>query len=219
MSWIWYVIIILILSFIGFMLSQIKIKIYFNKEDKNDFLEFDIWFLYLFHFRKRIPLLELDEGIKTESESDLNHNSLSDKKKNRITVKELREHYQHYKIILERISNFKLLIKDFTKHVHIDSFRWESTIGTGDASNTGILNGIAWVVKSYIIGWLSCNTLLKINPMLLVKPEYKNKIFKSKFECIFRFRVGYFIVTSMRLLFKYLIGGGKKWQENILSKA
>lgn len=222
MSWYWYVLMILFILLLGIMFSEVKIKFFFNKEEKNDYFKIDIWFLYIIHLKKEFPLIELgnlSEGIKYSSNSNLNNSVINKNKKNRITLAKIKDKYHHFIEIVKHVPNLSKSVKQFTKHVHVDNYKWETIIGTGDASDTGILNGLLWGIKSFVIGWISSNTILEKSPILIVKPEYNNKIFHSRFECILRFRVGYFILIGAQLMFKYLTGGRKKWRENTLFKA
>ncbi|MGD9678070.1 MAG: DUF2953 domain-containing protein [Vulcanibacillus sp.] len=221
MSWYWYVLTGLIVILLVLMFSEIKIKIFFNREQKNDYFKIDLWFLYVIHLKKEFPLIELDnlsEGIKYTSKTNLNNSKVSENKKNRITISKIEDMYHNFIEIIKHIRNFNKSVKDFVKHLHVDNYKWETIIGTGDASLTGVLNGVLWGIKSFIIGWISSNTILEQCPVLKVKPEYNDKIFHSRFECILRFRVGYFIIIAVQLVFKYLTGGRKKWRENTLFK-
>lgn len=223
MSWYWYVIIFLILAISLIILSEVKVHILLKKQEKNDFIVVNLWFLYnLIHIRKEIPLVlakSFEEGIMYESNTSVNKTKKTDEKKERITPRKAVKWRKQTKKFLSEIHNFYAIIKVFLKHVKIDLFKWESKIGTGDAMVTGILNGLLWGVKGSIIGLISKYFRMTEKPIFSVVPEYNKVLYHSMFECILRFKVGHVIVTGIRILFKLTKGGGKKWRENIQFKA
>ncbi|OEF97248.1 hypothetical protein BHF71_03685 [Vulcanibacillus modesticaldus] len=218
-----YILIFILLLIILLIFSEVKIHILYKKDQNNDFMEVNLWFLYrLIHIKKKISLIDADakdRGIKYKSSTNVNSVPKPETKKERITVEKIIDWNKKFKHLLKRVHNLKKEVNAFLKHVKIDLFIWESKIGTGDAMETGIVTGVVWGLKGYILGLVSKYTVVKSLPFLDVKPIFTNKIYHSRFECILRFRIGYLIVTGIRLIFKFYKGGRKVWQENILSKA
>lgn len=211
MSLLWYVLAFFILIFLIIINSNVKIHILFNREEKNDFLEFEFNFIFGIHIRKKIPIIQLNninEGVILKEETQLN-NATKNVDKERVTVKKVRHFYRYYQKLLLRIDMFKKSIRRFFKHVYVEEYSWTTLIGTGEAKNTGIVSGIFWGIKNYFIGLLSAYAKLEQMPKLSITPEYNKKIFSTRIDCIIKFKMGHVILLGIRLIFKYIIGGIK----------
>ena len=212
MNWIWLSLLVFIFLLLIIIFTEVKVHFTFNKEEKNDFLEIHIWlFFKLIHIKKKIPIIlfeSIDEGIKFKSKTEVSKSGFSDKKKDRITSKKVSIWRQQFKRLVNQIHDFYRVVKSFLKHIKVDLYKWESVIGTGDAMKTGLLNGILWGVKGSTLAFLSKYMILNKKPVLKIDSDFKNEIYQSRIECILRFRLGYLILTGMRLIKLYL--GGEK---------
>lgn len=221
MHWYWYVILAFTSILILFILSEIKIRLTINKQKNNDFIEIKVWIFYnLIRITKKIPIIafeSVNEGIKYKSETNKPGNNTE--KKDRITKKKVINWRKQFKQIVHHIHDFYIILKKFVKKIRIDVYKWETIVGTGDAMDTGLISGLLWGIKGSTLGIVSNYAQLHTNPIISVSPEFNKQIYTSRFECILRFRVGYLIITGIRLIVKLFQGGRKKWQKNILSKA
>lgn len=219
----WYGWVLLFLFFLTLLLvfSEVKVQIKINKNDKNDYVQMNMWFLYnLIHLHKKIPLIKFEsvnEGIGFTSETNIESQNVQ-AKKDRITPKKLSNYQKQYKNVLNQIHDFYPIIKKFFKHIRMDQLSWQSVIGTGDAMSTGVLSGVLWSFKGLIIGILSKYIRLTKKPGINVISDFKQKRVIIQFECILRFRVGHLIVTGMRLLLKYFKGGLKNARRSSYSR-
>ena len=227
MNWLIYILIFIVVLLILILFSEVRVRVLFKKDDQDDMLEINLRLFYqLIRINKKIPMIKLEsaeEGIKYQSETNAQATDASaektSEKKNRITGHKLLEWRKQLKQILNQVRDLYPELKKFLKHVQIDKYQWESIIGTGDAVNTAVLTGVIWGLKGSLLGLITAYVKLAPKPFIKVIPEYSKEIFQSRFECILRFRVGYLIFTGIRILFKFLQGGRKKWQKNIPSKA
>ena len=217
MHWYHYLLIILMLLLILFIFSNIKVKINFKKDNKNDLITIDIWMFYqLIHYRREVPLIvfeSFNEGIKYKTNDNIQI-SKENEAKDRITTTKISRFQKQFNHFLRNIQDFFELIKYFLSHVHFDRFFWKSTIGVGDAMLTGITIGAIWGLKGSAIGIISKFMKLRKQPEIYVEAVYQEMVLQSQFECILRFRVGYVFLTGIRLAMKIIKGGVKKWQEN-----
>lgn len=213
MDFLWYVFFFFLILILLIIFSKVKINLLVNKQAKNDFIEVKILLFFgLIKYQKRIPLIifeSLDEGIKYQSETNISGMGDTKTKIDRITEEKYKKWSFEFEKILKHIKDLYAIIKKFLRHVQLEIKQWETQIGTGDAMSTAIIVGVAWELKGIFLGLSSKYMLLNENPNLIVKPDFNNQVLNSRFECIFSFRVGYFIVTGIRLLIKYIQGGEK----------
>lgn len=211
MMFFWCILLIFVVLFIMIISSNLIIHIIFNREEKNDFLEIEFKLLLFLRIKKKIPFIKyknLYEGVAVKDETQVN-NETKKENKERITSKRLKYWYNEYQKILMRVNEFKKLMKKFFSHLHIKEYTWSTLIGTGDAFSTGLTSGIFWSIKSCFIGFLSNYSKLDQLPDISITPEYNQKVFHTRIDCIIKIKVGYVILLGVQLIFKYIIGGRK----------
>ena len=100
---------------------------------------------------------------------------------------------------IQKISKLKDIVTGFLKKVHVSKFDWSTQFGTGDAASTGILTGIAWAIKGVTLGLFSKYFTVTDHPIIGVTPHFNKEVFQTRFQCIFRFRIGHAIVAGIQL--------------------
>ncbi len=212
MAWYWYLF-YLFFALISFVLySEIIVNIIINKKSKNDFIEIHIWLFYKFiHLKKKIPMVlfeSMEEGIKFKSET-VGTGVGQKAKKDRISPKKVKKWHKQFYEILTKIHDFYFEIKKLLTHVKLEEFKWVSMIGTGNAMETGIMTGMMWSFKGILLGIITKYVDLKKKPYLTVDSDFHHKVYNSRFECILKIRVGYVILTGIRLSIKLIKGAVK----------
>jgi hypothetical protein len=119
--------------------------------------------------------------------------------------------YKIYKK-LSRIYRLHRILISFLKRIYVKEFSWRTVLGTGDASATGSLTGVAWGFKSFISGTLSCYLSFKCLPVFSVHPDFNKEIFETELQCMIKLRVGDAIITSLRLVKNLGERRESKWQ-------
>lgn len=114
---------------------------------------------------------------------------------------------------LQKTGQFHRITKSFLKKVKVEKFRWKTSIGTGDAAETGLICGLIWGVKGSVAGMISNYMTLKSIPRIQVSPSFNRKIFSLSFQCIVRMRIGNLIVAGIRLWINLRKGRDHKWQK------
>lgn len=79
---------------------------------------------------------------------------------------------------------------------------WQTTIGTGNASSTGIVIGGIWTLKGMMISYLKEVGNISGNPKIKITPNFQLKQLESKFDCIVSIRIGQAIYTVMKSIRK-----------------
>jgi hypothetical protein len=120
--------------------------------------------------------------------------------------------------IFERIDYFKnkydklnfiinYAIMKLKSKIKMKKFNVEMTIGTGDASLTGIMTGIAWMVTGIIYSNLSMAFSIH-NKYIKINSNFSRIVFDANISCIFNIRMGHIIKVVFLLILKLLEGGG-----------
>ncbi|MBP1915377.1 hypothetical protein J2Z23_002335 [Lederbergia galactosidilyticus] len=138
-------------------------------------------------------ILEFEKSIEkdeTEQEIPLQFSSLWDEVKN----------------IPRNIRPFRRIINQFLMKIKINQFEWKTTIGLGDAADTGVATGVIWSLKGTLISWLRNYLSFLKNPVLIVQPNYQQTAFESNFQCMMKIKVGNAMVTAYKL--------AKEWKKH-----
>ncbi|MBO8170424.1 MAG: DUF2953 domain-containing protein [Bacillaceae bacterium] len=220
----WLVVVLLLfwLLWLIFM-TTLKIKIEMKREGHNDLIHIEVraW-MGLIRFRQDIPaikLLDLMKGpvVERSVESPVTDKKVM-KRRQRIPRKVINKNMKKIKQILKHTVHIHRILKLFFKKIKVDELKWHTSIGTGDAAETGLLSGIIWSVKGALVGVVSQYFSLRTVPRLHVSPSYQSPSLSVQFSCIVRFRVGHAMVAGIRIWINFRKGRERKWQ-NILFRA
>lgn len=210
----WYILIGIILFLLLLLVTPLQIKAVYKRAGKNDFFEVTIKIWRVIPITFKLPSLKLamskkkgpyvEADIKAEDDS-----TVTEAKIDTADVKQVIERFQQ---MLERVHNLMPIMKNFFRHISCQEIEWKSTLGIGDAAGTGALIGLVYGVKCVIISMLSHNISLHRMPRINVEPAWNTTIIRTQFHCIVEFRIGYVILTGIRMLLKLRRGRVRKWQ-------
>ncbi|BAF59421.1 hypothetical membrane protein [Pelotomaculum thermopropionicum SI] len=111
------------------------------------------------------------------------------------------------KIITSLCQNLSLLkrygpaIKYLLKRVRLRRFRWLTEIGARDPARSGVITGLAWAAKGYLLP-LICRLFSPggARPQFAVRPSFEKPCFNSVLDCIFEVRIGHIIFAGFKAL-------------------
>lgn len=218
MIWLIFIAVFIILVLI-LLFSSMKIGIYYKRENENDRIKVDIGLINgLIPIQIKIPTLKsTDQGVKFEQKIEQKDKTIDEKQKS-ITPKKLSDVRRMINTIKVRTRDFRRILVRFMRKVKIVKFSWQSQIGTGDAFETGMLSGLAWIIKSGVVAVLSHFFQLQTRPELQIEPSFSQVSFYTEIECIVKLRIGDAILTGLLIYVYYRKGRKKQWQ-NIRFKA
>lgn len=98
-----------------------------------------------------------------------------------------------------KIKDLKKPVFESLKKMDIHCLIWHSGAGTGDASVTGRLAGVAWSIKGVIEAWLKQNIRMKKDPEISFTPFFQSAGFESDLSCMVSIRIGKAILTILGL--------------------
>ncbi|WP_157722100.1 DUF2953 domain-containing protein [Tumebacillus avium] len=220
MAWYWIVLLALAVFLLLTMVLPVTVEIHYKREGRDDRLHLGVRALFgLVKAGFEVPTVALMErsgkiGVKAEPGEGV-------PKKKRgwvtITVEKIQQALRTINEFRKRVGKYKRAIRQTTKAFHIESFKWRTVFGTGDAAQTGYTTGLVWGVKGISAAALHQYFSVKTRLLYDVKPHFQATGFRTELTCIIRFWPGKAILAGLKLAFLWLREGAK-WR-NIRSKA
>lgn len=192
MKWLAIGIGIVILLILIVLLSKISLKVTFlySEMEKQCLFQVKIWMIdYTFDVLERMEKMEKKTEQKIEKAEE--DGGIENKIMAQLdTIGEL----------IKRLQEIHTITKDFLKKVKINSWKWQSQIGTGDAASTGIVTGYAWGTKGMAAGALGQYMHIVDIPEFEITPVFQGKGFASKCELTASFHIYRAIKAGVTLL-------------------
>ena len=183
---------ILLLFILLILLSKISLKVTFlySEMEKQCLFQVKIWMIrYTFDILERIEKQQRKTGQKIEkAERD---GGIENK---------IMAQLDSIGELIKMLQEIHTILKDFLKKVKINSWKWHSQIGTGDAASTGIVTGYAWGTKGMAAGVVGQYMHIVDTPKFEIIPVFQGKGFASRCELTASFRVYRAIKAGVKLL-------------------
>ncbi|MFZ3578224.1 DUF2953 domain-containing protein [Virgibacillus sp. DJP39] len=168
MTWWLIVFCILMAIVIIFLFSNLYVTISFSfLNDKHQ------GFLAV-HFLK-IPLYRVDLGKSKKKQ----HSILDKILKNESSLSDI---MQDGKIFIHTIKKTIPSLSWLLKRLYIYKFQWDTKIGAGEVSSTGMLSGGVWSIKGIVLAFLRETTHVACDLNVNVIPYFKQNLFSTKIE-------------------------------------
>jgi hypothetical protein len=204
---------LLLLSF-----TSVRIEFLFKREKGDDRGEVKVRALFgLIRYRVEIPQIVwrgLEDGVEAKGnvEGDSETTKVVKRKKGfEINPRTIRKAEKQFQEMLEHFVNLRLTVRWFLSKVTCEGLTWVTRIGTGDAAEAGFLTGMAWGVKTTLVGVLGSYIRWERPPELHIDPDFHRAVLETHFHSIIRFKVGHAILVAKRL-FVTRKGRIRKWQ-------
>lgn len=216
MFWVILVIFIIFLFFLLILFTRLTITLDLNHLGDNDKYRVVVraW-NGLLRYTINMPLVKVEGDkpnliVKQEQKVEMANEQNNVKEKNeKVTPEDVLNVISDVKEIAEHIIGMHKIIRKFLKKIHIKKLEWHSQLGIGDAAHTGLITGAAWSIKGGVVGLLSQYMKLKEVPVVTITPEFNQFCSRTKFQCIFQFRIGQAMFAGIQFI-KYWKGGRPK---------
>jgi len=176
---------IVIILIVLILFLKINIVVEYKIGGQNN--RFEISF---FVFKKRIKL-------KIPKQKNKKNGIFEDYKKIIQNIEKSKNHYEKNKEIIRKILRY------IKCRIPIEKLELVAVIGTGNASYTAILAGIAWSAAGILASILHSFTDVK-EKRVEIRPDFTGKKFSLELFCIFKVKIVYIIVIGLMIL-KHLI--------------
>ncbi len=92
--------------------------------------------------------------------------------------------------------------------IRLEKMNWNTGLGVGNPFPTGLLTGMLWGLKGFLMSLLFHNlSYLPAKPVFSVVPYFNKKGFAVLFDCILTTRIGHIIFTGLRMAVALVISG------------
>lgn len=224
---VWIVLGLIILLLLLVFITPLRIHIFYERHGEDDQVNLEVtaWFR-LIRLRFELPMVRLQteaKGAKVEAEIKAKVKRKSpfaatESKKviNQRTLKRLAQRFQD---LLEKVQDLHQILKWMLKQIRCEQLEWQTTLGLGEAAETGTVIGLAWGLKQIIIAVIAHHLTMRTIPAVRIKPEWNQQILHIRFRCMLRFMVGHAMIAGFRILLNYRKDREHKWStETVPSK-
>ncbi|MTI60781.1 MAG: DUF2953 domain-containing protein [Firmicutes bacterium] len=219
------ILILLVSLFLFLLLIPVSLEIDYSRKGADDDFRLDLFTgLRIFGFHFKIPYIEnrfLLFFTELFAEIDAIFINIWHKKKDIELEKEVSWQEIQFKklsrviaVLLNKQLN-ELIIN--TIHLKAKEVSWETEFGLADPALTGISNGLLWFIKCLLIQLAEKRIDFIKKPRLSIKPNFKQRGFKTSFHGIFLLTIGNIIFTVIKIIVYRVKGGYRPW-ENIQLK-
>ncbi|TCP69891.1 DUF2953 domain-containing protein [Baia soyae] len=222
-----WILLILLVVLILIVCSHIQIELEYQREGKMDDGYVRIKALYgLIRYKMRISDIDMDgdpkKGISVQSDwsADAGDSTVqSGTSKESMDWSGFKHARERFADTLERVQDFFPLIRYFCSKVCCKKLEWKTQVGTGDAAEAGVLTGLVWGIKSFLISAVGNYIKWKKPPEIDVIPHFNQFALNMVFHSILCFRVWHAIVVVTRLWIQMRKGRERTWQASTQFKA
>lgn len=195
------------------LVTPLLIHIKILKDKTNDEIVLSFKALFgLLRYKLEIPLVDLmlDKTgmpfLKTEVKVKNNQKGVSiEKEKASFTLKEIQKLQDKFDFFFHTYFH---ILNYVGEKIVIKQFLWTTKFGVGDAAVTGILSGLFWMLKSYMMTIIKNN--MKCRHICLdIEPYFNKEIFKTSLDCIISIKIGYIIIAAIQFGYTFLRKGGR----------
>ena len=195
----WWLVICLIFIIIIFsiFLARLSIRCQFiyDNEKQMIYLSFNIFSISI--IRRQINLLE-----EKENDFDL-VNILTETFKNKSISEGINELTTSCRKLLKTLNHLIHIFSTLIQKTTVHQFKWQTYVGTGNASSTGMVAGGLWGVKGYIMRLMYNHQRVVCEPTINVYPLFQQKELRINASCMVSIRIGQAIYIFLKVMRKY----------------
>ncbi|MFT8321674.1 MAG: DUF2953 domain-containing protein [Bacillus sp. (in: firmicutes)] len=206
---------LLLLLFILICFIKLTVSVQYYHAKDNDDVSIEIKALGLIKYKKKIPLIKVDDNSPTlvvKEETEIN-DSAENKKTKQFSAEDLLDTFSNTRELLKHVISFHRIMRYFLSKVTIKQIEWYTIVGLGDAAHTGTISGAIWAVKGAIIGLISSYMKMKDLPKINIYPQFQRIQSETLFKCMIQFRIGNAMLAGIKIV-KFWKGGFPKFKSN-----
>lgn len=198
--------------------SYLKIEFQYTREQDDDTISLEFFLWGFINYKIEMPVLILQHKLsglsittRTELETGGEQSREIMGKPSKFSIESLQEAICKFELWWPLIKDLKADLERLLAHTRINNFQWRIAIGTKDAAATGLITGITWSLMGGVMTLLAPKFgIWKKKPELQVDPDFRKEGFSTSLNCIFKIRLGYIMVTGIKILKKMVKRRGVK---------
>ena len=204
-----FVISITFIFIFAISLSDIRIKLRWNRLNGNDEIILAVIALYgwlkIERTVTKIDFINLKNGVQVDDRT--------------ITYHSIMKWMENFKKLLNHMVDPKIWFFQSIKRLKCEKMRWRTQIGLGDASWTAVSVGGIYAIKHTFLGIISNHIRFMKHAEMIVIPSYNKSVFTTQLDSMFRIRLAHAMYAAILLVLRIskTRGGIQLWR-NILFK-
>lgn len=185
-------------------LSDISLTGHVSRKGRDDYMQLDVTVLWgIIRYRLVIPFARF-QGTSVKLQSERSGNTLGEKLASSaaesVDAQAAKKLFEKTRDMLRFTRDLSDVVKRMLCSIRMKEWRWTTTVGTGDAVSTAMTTGLAWSVKTSVLGVLSQLVRLQASPQLEVIPLFNATAFSTELHYRARIRVSAVAAMGIRLL-------------------
>ena len=197
-------------------LIPVRINLFFDRENKNDFLNIRVSTLFsLIRFTVEVPILQQETPLDLTLEAELKagQDKLVREEKEKVSfldinwekVKKFLDYVQNNKKILSFVARFQ------SRAMTVERLVLRVRAGVDDAALTGLLCGLYQTITATFTLFVQQKLRFKQQPVFTIAPDFSPQpVFAVKLDAVVRLCIGHFTVSGLLILVTIIRGGSKK---------
>ncbi|GGE77203.1 DUF2953 domain-containing protein [Priestia taiwanensis] len=180
-------VILVVLLLLLIMKITIEVHAFYTEEEKQVYV-----YVYMLFGLIRISIDVLDELTNKNKAKNTGEEEKDD-------TEEIDKKAMLHSLI-KSIGEIHTIVKKFLKRVTIRELTWHSSVGTGDAASTGMIAGICWTGKGWILGLMTSYFRVKDRIDMNVMPVFQGKGVRTEMKLRMSLRVWSVLICALSFL-------------------
>ncbi len=203
----WWLLLLVVLLGVILLFVPIQFEFRYEHDQPVERVQLFIRYLYLIRVQKRwvIPTPSIDSLLSAlltnlAQETQQTHPNEKERVKRKKQLYYLTTLWSHF-------DQAEPLLLTLLRKIAVREFTWTTSIGMRDAAHTAMACGMAWRVKSAIVGLTTQLFSFRKSPFIGVIPNYHIPNFTTKLSWIGTVSIGNTMIAGAKLLWLLKMGG------------
>ena len=216
MAYIWLVLPFSISALLLIQLMPVRINLFFDRENKNDFLNIRVNTLFsLIRFTVEVPILQQETPLDVTLEAELKagQDKLLREEKEKVSALDI--NWKKVKKLLAYLEynrkTLKFIVQFYTRAITVEKMVLRVRAGVADAALTGLITGLYGTITNILSMVIQQRVRFQKKPLFMIDPDFSSEpVFAVKFDTVIALRFGHATVVGLLLLWTIIRGGLKK---------
>lgn len=210
MGYLRYVFLLWVVSLILIPFTSITIRVTYLRDGSDDELIAIVAGLFgLVNIKRETNLIKLMMSLRSgvEMEHEIEATKKGRPIKESSSFLNYKEAVWEFRRALRLYRRYRKAIDFLRERITVKELSWETSLGTGDAAVTGMAVGLMWTLKTAVISILDTRLRNLTLGAVEITPSFDCAKFRTKFDCILRFKIGHAIIASIIIITAILKDG------------
>jgi len=190
----------------------IDFRIRYGREGKEDLLNLELYIWPVIKYKYRYVMIDfrstiLNNVLRYRGEILKGGKKTEINSKKRFRYSEILGAINYLYDVRDLIKTVRPPFQYMLTRIRLEKLYWNTSFGTGEPYYTGLITCIAWSFKGVIVSSVCRRFRTVTIPVFSVVPVFNRTGLMISFDCILKTRIGYIIITGIKIITALLIGG------------